>query len=366
MFGSDFYDLIYLVGGGCVGFEKGRVIYTLNGSEHNICVYLQDGFNIRISELPTNLTAWGWLEVKIIGNGETTTITIQNEGRKNYYVPLTDIVRAEVVRSKPNISTVEQVANGSVLYTIAIYRPNGVLWGSVGGRLYIVDGIGYKRYRLGDMETRGLPDTFYLPADSLDFPIVMPTNPNNYGMQIIGAGGAAFAGGSVSVKYVPLMYKLQYRYSSPQAFVQALDDASRVRQTAEIKWETCLNDKIFLYWWSSVDGGWKCRLAEIVSGAGNINSRTEYTQMFKQHVGKVSSLGYVVSFPQLTFNDYEYYKDILTSDSVYIQRNGVGTSGLADSMSAPVKVEDGDLTSPNKNGKKDLTFTIYRSEIDNI
>lgn len=363
MFGLDFYDLIDLVSGGYVGFEKGKVVYTQDGSEHNVCVYLQEGFNIRISEMPISMDAWGWFEVEI-GNNEP--IVVQHlEGIRTYYVPLTDVLKTMVERAKPKINIVEQVADGSILYSIRIYRPNGVLWGSVGGRLYIVDGIGYKRYRLGDAETRGLPDTFYLPAENTDCPIVMPTNPNYQGMSINSAGGAAFAGGQVSVKYVPLMFNLQYRYSSPQAFVQALDDAQRVRQTAEIKWETCLNDKIFLYWWSSVDGGWKCRLADIVSGAGNINSRTEYTQMFKQHVGKVTSLGYEVSFSQLTFNDYEYYKDILTSDSVYIQRNGVGTTGFADSISVPVKVDGGDFTI-GKYEKKDLIFTIYRSEINNI
>lgn len=100
--------------------------------------------------------------------------------------------------------------------------------------------------------------------------------------------------------------------------VKVYEDTDVLIQEARFELEDCLMDKLLLMWWSVEDGVWKSRLADIIGdGVDDINT-TDYTRDFADRQEKESKTYVSAKFANLTSNDYCYYRDLLTSDEVYV------------------------------------------------
>lgn len=257
----------------------------------------------------------------------------------NIYAPLTDILAAYFERA--NNDTLSLSGMDGVIDIYAIDNGGSIL--DYFGMILITCDCSALRsgYNIGGGFDHLLPDTFRLPA-SLSFNefayigcrlthgvnlVELVSGGNTYSHYQNTADGRA-VGCNLKSKGVP-------------SVMRAYEDTDTLINEAFFELESCLDDKLFLRWWSVEDGIWKTRLADVAGEAAEISGTTDYIRDFQDMQAKSATTSVIAEFTNLSPRDYSYYRDLMYSDEVYIVAGADTTDNLNEIMCIPVTISGG-------------------------
>lgn len=252
----------------------------------------------------------------IIGmSGTPVEMTLYPDLNGNIYAPLNDVLAAEFDRVKNTTLTLSGIYGNINYYAI---DGDGNILDQGGIIVNVCDCTGLRSGYSGGKFDHLLPDTFRIPL-TLAYnewcyvgcrltrginTVELYSGGNMYGYnQNLPDGRAVCC--NLKSKGIPTSVKVY-------------EDTDVLIHEAHFELEDCLMDKLLLMWWSVEDGVWKSRLADITGdGVDDINA-TEYIRDFGNRQAKDSITYVSAKFANLTSNDYCYYRDLLTSDEVYV------------------------------------------------
>lgn len=277
-------------------------------------------------------------------SGEYTVWNVYPDVNGVAYIPLNDLFAyffhrqsldtIGLVNVYGNI-TVEAVAddgtvNDSVNFTANIYDCTGLRGG------YPAAGFSHL-----------LPDTFRVPAAIAYNEFVnvgcrltrgvnlveLSSGGNTYQYWKTEAGGEA-VGVNLKSKGVPSYLRAYEDSNTP--------DPSALVGEARFELVECMDDKLLLTWWSVEDGIYKSRVADIAGSGANQLQAVDYIHDFEDRTAKDADVYASARFANLSQRDYEYYRDLLMSDEVYVIAPVDTADGLAEIRRVPVQI-DGSL-----------------------
>lgn len=261
----------------------------------------------------------------------------------NAYIPLNDVLAYSFQRQ--SLDTIGLVSSYGTIDVDAVDADGNTL-DSVGMSANIYDCIGLR----GGYASAGfdhlLPDTFRIPKSIAYNEYVnigcrlthgvnlvqLTSGGNTYTYWQAKAGGEA-VGVTLKSKGVPTTLRAYEDSLTP-------DDAAMVGD-ARFELVDCLTDKLILTWWSVEDGFYKTRVADIVSGGVNQMQSVDYIHAFDDYTSKDNDVYAVGRFASLTQRDWEYYKDLLMSDEVWLVSSVDTMDDLAQIEKVPVRIEGG-------------------------
>lgn len=192
-----------------------------------------------------------------------------------------------------------------------------------------------------------LPDTFRVPAAIAynEFFNVGCRLTRGVNLVELSSGGNTYqywqaeaAGEAVGVnlksKGVPVYLRAYEDSNTP--------DPSALVGDARFELVDCMDDKLLLTWWSVEDGFYKSRVADIAGSGADQLQAVDYIHDFQDYTNKDADVYAAARFATLTQRDYEYYRDLLMSDEVYVVAPVDTADGLAEIMRVPVRI-DGSL-----------------------
>ena len=294
-------------------------------------------------------------------------MTLYPDINGNIYAPLNDVLAAYFER--PNNNTLGFSGMDGIIDMYAIDTDGNILDTFGIGALMVCDCTGLRSgYNIGGGFDHLLPDTFRLPA-SLSF--------NNFayigcrlthGVNLVElvSGGNTYSYFQASADGRAVCCNLKSK--GVPSVVRAYEDTDSLIQEARFEREDCMDDKLLLLWWSVEDGIWKSRLADITGdGVDDINT-TDYMRDFDNRQSKGSTTYVAAKFANLTSNDYCYYRDLLTSDEVYVVAS-VDTAGYGNdgAVITPVPVTiSGTPPETRYNRRVNITFNINYSNFSEL
>lgn len=242
-------------------------------------------------------------------------MTLYPDLNGNIYAPLNDVLAAEFDRVRNNTLALSGVYGNIDYYAI---DDDGNILDQGGVAVNVCDCTGLRSGYSGGKFDHLLPDTFRIPL-TLAYnewcyvgcrltrginTVEIYSGGNMYGYsQNLPDGRAVCC--NLKSKGVPTSVKVY-------------EDTDVLIHEARFDLVDCLMDKLLLIWWSVEDGIWKSRVADIIGdGVDDINT-TEYIRDFDNRQAKDSVTYVSAKFANLTSNDYCYYRDLLTSDEVYV------------------------------------------------
>lgn len=242
--------------------------------------------------------------------------------------------------------TVEAVAddgtvNDSVNFTANIYDCTGLRGG------YQMSGFCHL-----------LPDTFRIPLSPGFNPFV------NLGCRltagcnlvILNSGGSDYqyyqrdAGGEA----VGVNLKLKGHPAYMRVYNDAVTpDPASLAAEARFELVDCMDDKLLLTWWSVEDGFYKSRVADVVGGGSSQLNAIDYIHDFEGRTAKEVDTYVSARFANLSQRDWEYYRDLLMSDEIYVNAP-MDLAGMpAELTNVPVRI-DGSV--PQRKGQQPTTM----------
>lgn len=192
-----------------------------------------------------------------------------------------------------------------------------------------------------------LPDTFRVPA-AIAYNeffnvgcrltrgvnlVELSSGGNTYQYWHTEAGGEA-VGVNLKSKGVPVYLRAYEDSNTP--------DPSALVGEARFDLVDCMDDKLLLTWWSVEDGFYKSRVADVAGSGADQTQAVDYIHDFEDRTAKDADAYAAARFATLTQRDYEYYRDLLMSDEVYIIAPVDTADGLAEIRRVPVRI-DGSL-----------------------
>lgn len=291
-----------------------------------------------------------------------TDMTLWPDVNGMIYMPLNDVLAAEFDRVRNTTMTLSGVY-GTIEYYAIDGDGNILDQGSIAVNVCDCTGLrsGYDGGRFDHM----LPDTFRFPSVTVYNEwcyvgcrltrgintVELYSGGNMYGYtQSLPDGRAVCC--NLKSKGVPTSVKVY-------------EDTDVLIHEARFDLVDCLEDKLLLMWWSVEDGIWKSRVADITGdGVDGINT-TDYIRDFDDRQAKDSTTYVAAKFADLTSNDYCYYRDLLTSDEVYV----VSTVDTADNPAiiTPVPVTiDGDIPTTKYNRRTTIDFNIIYAKFSEL
>ncbi len=311
----NFTDRYTLADGGYLGLPQ-LSCYDGAGGAY-ILFYMQNRCVVRLTK---GTMDYAVVSLAFVG-GQTVDINVLFVVGSVAYIPLTDVFAANYIKYSPlTLSSVEQTAT----MTVECFTSADVSIGATTYNLRIADVGGVTSYAVGSPFAHVLPETFvfrrlpnYDERNYLSLRMMCGARTvevmNGRG-NVMDAFSSAADGGSVGTSLV-----WNPNYNNRAAFVHVLDMLSDELELSTVEWrDGCNSDSVLLTWWSSADGGYKTRVAEIDGVSDRVTGVADYTRMFDARQEKTASHALAVSFPRLSLRDYEYYKDILSSGEVYV------------------------------------------------
>lgn len=231
------------------------------------------------------------------------------------YMPLNDVLASEFDRVRNNTLTLSGIYGNIDYYAI---DGDGNILDQGGILANVCDCTGLRSGYSGGRFDHLLPDTFRFPRTVAYNEwcyvgcrltrgintVEIYSGGNMYGYNQNLPDGRA-VGCNLKSKGVP-------------SSVKVYEDTDVLIQEARFELEDCLMDKLLLMWWSVEDGVWKSRLADITGDGVDGIKATDYIRDFDDRQAKDSITYVAAKFASLTSNDYCYYRDLLTSDEVYV------------------------------------------------
>lgn len=289
-------------------------------------------------------------------------MTLYPDLNGNIYAPLNDVLAAEFNRVRNTTLTLSGIYGNIDYYAI---DDDGKILNQGGIAVAVCDCTGLRSGYSGGKFDHLLPDTFRIPL-TLAYnewcyvgcrltrginTVEIYSGGNMYGYnQNLPDGRAVCC--NLKSKGIPTSVKVY-------------EDTDVLIHEAHFELEDCLMDKLLLMWWSVEDGVWKSRLADIIGdGVDDINT-TDYTRDFADRQAKDSKTYVSAKFANLTSNDYCYYRDLLTSDEVYVVSAMDTTDNPAIITPVPVTIS-GTPPETRYNRRTTIEFNINYSNFSEL
>lgn len=291
----------------------------------------------------------------VIGiNYPSVEMTLYPDLNGNIYAPLNDVFAAEFDRVKNTTLTLSGVYGNIIYYAI---DDDGNILDQGDIIVNVCDCTGLRSGYSGGKFDHLLPDTFRLPLSLAYNEWCYIGCRLTHGVNLVDlvSGGNTYSYYQASADGRAVCCNLKSK--GVPTSVKAYEDTDSLIHEARFDLVDCIDDKLLLMWWSVEDGIWKSRVADIIGeGVDGINT-TEYIRDFDDRQAKDSTTYVAAKFADLTSNDYCYYRDLLTSDEVYM----VSAMDTADNPAVitPVPVTiDGDIPTTKQNRRITIEFNI--------
>jgi hypothetical protein len=283
------------------------------------------------------------LRVTFAFGAENTVWRVYPDVNGKAYIPLNDLFAFYFQRQSLNTIGVVGVY-GNI--TVDALDRTGTILDTVGLIANIYDCSGVRGGYISAGFDHLLPDTFRVPAAMAynDFVNVGCRLTRGVNLVQLNSGGNDYqywqqdAGGEAVG--VNLHSKGQPAYIRAYEDSSAPDPSSMVGE-ARFELVSCMDDKLLLTWWSVEDGIYKSRVADIVGGGASQRQATDYIHDFDDRTAKDADTFTALRFASLSQRDYEYYRDLLISDEVYIIAPVDTADGMAEITRVPCKVDGG-------------------------
>lgn len=290
-------------------------------------------------------------------------MTLYPDINGNIYAPLNDVLAAYFER--PNNDTLGFSGMDGIIDMFAIDNDGNILDTFGIGALMVCDCAALRSGYAGGGFDHLLPDTFRLPSNLLynedDYVGCRLTHGVNL-VELVSGGNTyshyqAFSDGRAVGCNLHLKGK--------PSVLRVYEDTDTLMQEAHFELVDCLDDKVFLKWWSCEDGIWKTRVADVVGEGVEINGTDNYTRDFADRQAKTSTAFVAARFDSLSSRDFCYYRDLLTSDEVYII-TPADTAELTGELSTIRVTVDGDIPTAKQNKRTTIDFNINYSNFSEL
>lgn len=281
------------------------------------------------------------LKVSFDFAGELTVWYVYPDVNGTAYIPLNDILAYRFQRQ--SLDTMGFVGTSGTIDVDAVDGDGNVLDSvSITANIYDCTGLrgGYSSSGFSHI----LPDTFRVPSAPgyNEFVNIGCRLTRSVNLVELSSGGNTYmywqqdpGGESVGVN---LKSKGKPAYVRVYEGVNAPDPDEMVEE-ARFELVDCMDDKLLLTWWSVEDGFYKSRVADVVGGGSNQPNAIDYIHDFEGRTAKDADTYVAARFASLTQRDYEYYRDLLMSDEVYVIAPVDTADGLLQIRRVPVKVD---------------------------
>lgn len=352
---------ISALGGGKLYIPSLTTAYLPSADEYNF--FLQS----RCYLYADGQTAAAALKLRAEFDLQVTEWTIYPDVNGVAYIPLNDLLAYRFVRKSNNAIGLVGV-QGTI--DITSVDGNGVTIDSVGIIANIYDCAGIRGGYSASGFDHLLPDTVRVPL-SLNYNeyinvgcrlthgvnlVLLNSGGNDYQYWQQYPGGEAI-GVNLKTKGHPA-YMRAYEDSvspDPDALVgEALFDLV-----------DCLDDKLVLTWWSVEDGIYKSRVADVVGGGSNQLNAIDYIHDFENRTAKDADTYVSARFASLSQRDYEYYRDLLTSDEVWLIAPVDTADDTAEITRVPVMI-DGTIPRGKTVGRTDIEFDVILNQYSEL
>lgn len=242
-------------------------------------------------------------------------MTLYPDLNGNIYAPLNDVLAAEFDRVRNNTLTLSGIYGNIDYYAI---DDDGNILDQDGIIANVCDCTGLRSGYSGGKFDHLLPDTFRLPLTLAynEWCYIGCRLTHGVNLVELHSGGNTYSYFQALPDGRAVCCNLKSK--GVPTSVKVYEDTDVLIHEARFDLVDCLMDKLLLMWWSVEDGVWKSRLADITGdGVDDINA-TEYIRDFGNRQAKDSITYVSAKFANLTSNDYCYYRDLLTSDEVYV------------------------------------------------
>lgn len=128
--------------------------------------------------------------------------------------------------------------------------------------------------------------------------------------------------------------------------------------------DSCPERRLHVYWWSNEHGGWKSRVADIVRPYTETVRTLNYLKSFDRREGREVRGGVLCRFENLTLRDMLYYRDLYSSDEVYIYTNRISAGGSGIGSVAAIVRGEPPIFKPT--GAVDFEFYLEIERYDSI
>lgn len=283
------------------------------------------------------------------------------------YIPLNDLLAYRFVRKSNNAIGLVGV-QGTI--DITSVDGNGVTIDSVGIIANIYDCAGIRGGYSASGFDHLLPDTFRVPL-SLNYNEYINVGcrlTHGVNLVLLNSGGNDYqywqqdpGGESVGVN---LKTKGHPAYMRAYEDAVSPDPASLVGE-AVFDLVDCLDDKLVLMWWSAEDGIYKTRVADVIGAGAEQGNAVDYIRDFERRTEKDFSVFASARFASLSQRDYEYYRDLLTSDEVWLIAPVDTADDTSEITRVPVMI-DGAIPRGKMVGRTDIDFDIIYNQYSEL
>lgn len=290
-------------------------------------------------------------------------MTLYPDLNGNIYAPLNDVLAAYFER--PNNDTIGLSGMDGIIDMYAIDNDGNILDTFGIGALMVCDCAALRSGYSGGKFDHLLPDTFRLPLTLAynEWCYIGCRLTHGVNLVELHSGGNTYSYFQALPDGRAVCCNLKSK--GVPTSVKVYEDTDVLIHEARFDLVDCLMDKLLLMWWSVEDGIWKSRVADIIGdGVDDINA-TEYIRDFDNRQAKDSITYVSAKLANLTSNDYCYYRDLLTSDEVYV----VSAMDTADNPAiiTPVPVTiSGTPPETRYNKRVDITFNINYSNFSEL
>lgn len=299
--------------------------------------------------------------------GELTVWYVYPDVNGRAYIPLNDILAYRFQRQ--SLDTIGLVGTSGTIDVDAV-DTDGTVLDSVGITANIYDCTGLRGGYAASGFDHLLPDTFRVPLSLAynEYINVGCRLTHGVNLVLLNSGGSDYqywqqdpGGESVGVNL-----KLKGHPAYMRAYEDSVSpDPAALVGEALFDLVDCLDDKLVLTWWSVEDGIYKSRVADVVGGGSNQLNAIDYIHDFENRTEKDADTYVSARFANLTQRDYEYYRDLLTSDEVWIIAPVDTADDTAEITRVPVKI-DGTIPRSKTVGRTDIEFDVIFNQYSEL
>lgn len=280
----------------------------------------------------------------------------------NIHAPLTDILAAYFERVDNDTLSLSGMDGYIDMFAI---DANGNILGHFGMILVTCYCSALRSGYPGGGFDHLMPDTFRLPSSPLYREVSYVGCRLTHGVNLV----ELVSGGNTYSHYQAFSdgraVGCNLNLKGAPSVMRVYEDTDTMLQEAHFDLVDCLDDKVFLKWWSCEDGIWKTRVADVAGEGVAINGTDNYMRDFADRQAKASTAFVAARFDSLTSRDYCYYRDLLTSDEVYVIAPA-DTAALTGELSAIRVTIGGDIPTAKQNKRTNIDFNINYSNFSEL
>lgn len=354
------YSIDYIVGG---IYDDGL----------NLAVWTQERAVFRIQ----TLGSLAKMEIAVtagdgLADAITVNISVSFDSSSVQYVDITDVLRSVFDR------TLRTTMADTCTVGLIMFEPYDSGGNIIPSEIYekklkyydaVVEAIGANN--CGALSSYHLlPDTFRLPSYSL-CGTLMPqgcTRMTKGGLyaEVLDANGNQLAAVTEIGNPSQATYGWGFNMSGGPAVVNVGNGSIGYIERARVVPQGCCDGWVLLTWWSPYMGGWKSCMAEIMGDADEVSDSERYIKGFDYAESKGGMFGIKARIPNCTPRDYEYYRDIYYSGTIFMYDEALFKGGSNAQELQREMMLKGTPPAVKLVGDVDLDFTLLTEEVSSI